>query len=259
MGQYPIPGRLTTNKIRLSRFLARAGAASRRGAADLVAAGRVRINGRPPVGPGDPIDTASDVVTLDGRRLAITEPMWLAMHKPPGYVTSRAPTERHATVFSLLGHPPPALVSVGRLDVMSEGLLLFTTDGDLAGRLMHPKWAVPRGYRVLINGELDAEQRRRLDRGVVLPDEERPVKPLRWHYGKGEGGAALELDLGEGRSRVVRRLCAELGLGVRKLTRLSYGPLALGTLGAGRSRSLTAIERKNLYDAVRLPEPAQDS
>jgi 23S rRNA pseudouridine2605 synthase len=245
-------------KLRLSRFLARAGASSRRGAEDLVKAGRVRINGKPPVGLGDPIDTASDVVTLDGRRLAVTEPMWIAMHKPPGFVTSRAPTERHATVFSLLGHPPQALVSVGRLDVMSEGLLLFTTDGDLAARLMHPKWAVPRGYRVLITGELQPEQRRRLEQGIKLPDEDRPVKPLRWHYGKGEGGAALELDLGEGRSRVVRRLCSELGLGVRRLARLSYGPVELGGLGVGRSRALTATERAKLYAAVKLPEPTDD-
>ncbi len=241
--------------LRLSRFLARAGASSRRGAGDLVAAGRVRINGKPPVGPGDPVDPASDVVTLDGRRLEVADPLWLALHKPPGYVTSRAPTERHATVYSLMGHPPKALVSVGRLDVMSEGLLLFTTDGDLAARLMHPKWAVPRGYRVLITGELDAEQRRRLDRGVMLPDEDRPVKPLRWHLGAGEGGAALELDLAEGRSRVVRRLCAELGIGVRRLVRLSYGPILLRDLAPGRSRALSLSERTALYSAVKLPVP----
>jgi 23S rRNA pseudouridine2605 synthase len=241
--------------MRLSRFLARAGASSRRGAEELVVAGRVRINGRPPVGLGDPIDTAKDVVTLDGRRLVVTEAMWLALHKPPGFVTSRAPTDRHATVFSLLGHPPQALVSVGRLDVMSEGLLLFTTDGDLAGRLMHPRWAVPRGYHVLVSGDVGPEQRRRLDLGVTLPDEDRPVKPVRWQVTTGEGGAALDLELAEGRSRVVRRLCAELGLGVRKLIRLSYGPVVLGSLGAGRSRSLTKDELRKLYDAVKLPVP----
>src|SRR3954464_4399776 len=98
--------------MRLSRFLARAGASSRRGAEELVVAGRVRINGKAPVGLGDPIDLEKDVVTLDGRRLVVTEAMWLALNKPPGFVTSRAPTDRHATVFSLLGHPPQALVSV---------------------------------------------------------------------------------------------------------------------------------------------------
>jgi 23S rRNA pseudouridine2605 synthase len=242
--------------MRLSRFLARAGASSRRGAEELVAAGRVKINGRKPIGLGDPIDLEQDVVTLDGRRLAVTERMWMALNKPPGFVTSRAATERHATVFSLLGHPPPALVSVGRLDVMSEGLLLFTTDGDLAGRLMHPKWSVPRGYHVLVSGEIGPEHRRRLDQGITLPDEDRPVKPVRWQVGKGEGGTALDLELAEGRSRVVRRLCAELGLGIRRLIRLSYGPVQLGSLGQGRSRSLAKDELKKLYEAVKLPPPS---
>lgn len=241
--------------IRLSRFLARAGVSSRRGAAELVSDDRVRINGKPPVGPGDPVNPDADVVTLDGRRLAITAPMWLVLHKPPGYVTSRTPTERHATVFELLGHAPAALVSVGRLDVLSEGLLLFTTDGDLAARLMHPKWAVPRGYRVLVTGELDAKGRHALDAGVRLPDEERPVRPRSWRLTRGEGGTALDLELAEGRSRVVRRVCAELGLGVRRLIRLSYGPVALGGLAPGTMRPLTAPERDALYRAVTLTPP----
>lgn len=243
--------------IRLSRFLARAGVSSRRGAADLVEAGRVRINGKAPLGPGDPVDPARDKVTLDGRALALPEAAWIALHKPAGMVTSKRATGRHASVFDALGSAPASLVAVGRLDVMSEGLLLFTTDGELAARLMHPKWEVPRGYRVFVTGEPDAKSRAALDRGVRLPDETRPVKPRRWRFVPDARGGALEIELAEGRSRVVRRLCAALGLGVRTLTRVAYGPIALGKLKAGTFRALTLEERAALYRSVQL-EPPQD-
>ena len=240
--------------MRLTKFLARAGVSSRRGAADLVAAGRVLINGKPPTGPGDPVDVGKDVVTLDGRPLALAAGAWIALHKPPGYVTSRAPDERHPSVFTLIPDAPKALVAVGRLDVLSEGLLLFTTDGDLAGRLMHPKWAVPRAYRVLITGEVDAGARAALDAGVQLEGEDRPAVPLRWRAGPG----VLELELAEGRSRVVRRMCAELGLGVRQLIRLSYGPVSLGTLAPGHARTLATAERDALYRAAGLEPPIEE-
>jgi 23S rRNA pseudouridine2605 synthase len=243
--------------IRLSRFLARAGASSRRGAAELVEAGRVRINGEPPKGPGDPIDPERDTVTLDGRTLALPQDAWLALHKPAGVVTSRQATERHPSVFGLLAGVPDSLVVVGRLDVMSEGLLLFTTDGELAARLMHPKWEVPRAYRVYVTGAPDAKARAALDKGVMLPDESRPVKARRWRFVPDARGGALDLELAEGRSRVVRRLCAQLGLGVRTLTRIGYGPIELGSLKPGAARPLTGHERDVLYRSVQL-EPPRD-
>ncbi|HEY2807066.1 MAG TPA: pseudouridine synthase [Gemmatimonadales bacterium] len=238
--------------VRLTRFLARAGASSRRGAADLIAADRVRINGKPPLGPGDPVDPATDVVTLDGRTLTMTAGEWLALHKPTGYITSRAPGERHPTVFTLLKDALPALVAVGRLDVMSEGLLLFTTDGELASRLMHPKYEVPRCYRVMVTGSLDADGRRSLDQGIVIEGEERPARPARWSFTPAKNGGALDLDLTEGRSRIVRRICTQLGLGVRTLTRMAYGPVALDGLAPGLSRHLEPAERDALYRAVQL-------
>lgn len=241
--------------FRLARFLARAGASSRRGAADLVAAGRVRINGKPPIGPGDPVDPASDTVTLDGRPLRLAVAAWVLLNKPPGAETSRKSSERHPSVFGLLKGAPAALVSVGRLDVMSEGLLLFTTDGDLAARLMHPGYQVPRTYRVDVSSAPDDAGKRALDRGVTLPDEPRKVMVRRWRFTPSVSGGSLELELAEGRSRVVRRLCAELGLGIRSLKRTGYGPLALGTLARGRSRPLTDDERIALYTAVGLEPP----
>ena len=240
--------------LRLARFLARAGVSSRRGAAELVGAGRVRINGALPQGPGDPVDAERDAVTLDGRRVRLVAPAWLALHKPPGYVTSRRATERHASVFELV-EDAPGLVAVGRLDVMSDGLLLFTTDGDLAARLMHPRWQVVRRYRVAVNGRLAERGAAVLEHGVRLPDEDRPVRPADWSFAPRGRGGLLELELTEGRSRVVRRLCQALGLGVRTLTRVAYGPVSLGELARGRVRALTPGEREALYRAVELAPP----
>jgi 23S rRNA pseudouridine2605 synthase len=241
--------------LRLSRFLARAGAASRRGAADLVAAGRVRINGRPPVGPGDPVDPERDTVTLDGRRLAIAPRLHLALHKPVGYVTSRVPLPKWPTVFDLVPEAPSALVTVGRLDVMTSGLLLFTTDGDLAARLMHPSYAVPRTYRVEVTGALTPAARRALDAGVTVAGSEAPARALSWAWQPLPRGGALTLVLAEGRKRVVRRMCKALGFGVRTLVRTAYGPVALGRLSEGAVRPLSPKEVLAMYRAVRLAPP----
>ena len=240
--------------LRLARFLARAGVASRRGAAELVAAGRVAVNGAPPLGPGDPVDPARDRVTLDGRPLALAETAWLALHKPPGYVTSRCGTPRYPTIFSLLEAAPAALVAVGRLDVYSEGLLLCTTDGDAAHRLMHPRWQVPRTYRVDVTGSLGPAAKAALAHGVPI-GEEPPVRPAEWRFRPSGKGGALELVLREGRSRVVRRVAETLGLGVRRLVRTEYGPVALGALARGTWRRLDARETAALYAAIGLPHP----
>lgn len=240
--------------VRLARFLARAGVASRRGAADLVASGRVAVNGAPPRGPGDPVDPARDTVTLDGRPLALAPTVWIVLHKPPGYVTSRCGTARAPSIFTLLKNAPAALVAVGRLDVFSEGVLLFTTDGDAAHRLMHPKWQVPRTYRVLVTGDLDAKAKAVLAHGVPLEDGV-PVRPASWRFRPDRLGGELELVLNEGRSRVVRRVAEALGLGVRRLVRTAYGPVGIGALKPGASRVLGGRELAGLYAAVGLPRP----
>ncbi len=235
--------------IRLARFLARAGVTSRRGAADVVRTGRVLVNGRPPRGPGDPVEPAVDRVTVDGRTLSLPRTVWIALHKPPGLVTSRAAAGRYPTVFTLLPDAPEGVVVVGRLDVLSEGLLLFTTDGEAANRLMHPRWQVERTYRVEVTGRPAPAAREVLARGVDVGDG-RPVRPVAWRFHEGKGGGALELTLREGRSRVVRRMAAALGLGVRRLVRVAYGPVRLGDLPAGRSRRLTGAETAALYRAL---------
>ncbi len=240
--------------VRLARFLARAGTTSRRGAADLVATGRVRVNGNLPAGPGDPVDPARDHVTVDGRPVRLASARWIALHKPPGVVTSRRGTARHPSVFALV-EDAPALIAVGRLDVMSEGLLLFTTDGDLATRLMHPRWQVPRAYRVGVTGRVGAAERAALEGGILV-DDGPPAVPRRWRFTPDRTGGTLELELAEGRNRVVRKLCAALGLGVRRLVRTAYGPVRLGELARGEARALAPREIAALYRSVRLPAPA---
>ena len=242
--------------IRLARFLARAGVTSRRGASELVASGRVHINGRPPLGPGDPVDEAADLVTLDERALALPGMVWLALHKPPGFVTSRSATGRYPSVFTLLGEAPAGIVAVGRLDVLSEGLLLFTTDGEAAHRLMHPRWQVDRTYHVAVTGRPAVDARRALAEGIAL-DEGPPVRPTAWRFRGGAAGGTLELSLREGRSRVVRRLTAQLGLGVRSLVRVAYGPIRLDDLPQGRVRPLARREVAALYGALGMAVPAR--
>lgn len=235
------------------KFLARAGVASRRGAADLVVSGRVKVNGALPRGPGDPI-AAGDVVTLDGRALFIAEKSWLVLHKPTGYVTSRTAEPRFPSVFDLLPGADNALVAIGRLDVMSEGVLLFTTDGDLAARLMHPRWQVPRRYAVLVSGTVNDAILKMIRQGVAI-DDGPPVKPAQLAFKPDKMGGLLELELLEGRNRLVRKVCEVVGLTVRTLTRTAYGPVSLGDLRSGASRPLSKIEVAALYDMVGLQAP----
>ncbi len=230
--------------MRLHRALARAGLASRRRAEVLIGEGRVKVNGQPAhVGQG--IDPAVDVVEVDGRRvnLAVGEPFWLVLHKPVGYVTTRSDPQGRPTVFDLV-RDVPGLVYVGRLDLETEGVLLLTTDGDAANRLTHPSAGVERVYQATVTG--DAESAARVARdGVDLHDG--PVRPLRVSVHRlGSGRWIFEVVLAEGRKREVRRLCRELGLGVERLVRTSFGPVSLGDLPSGATRSLTAREEREL-------------
>jgi 23S rRNA pseudouridine2605 synthase len=146
---------------------------------------------------------------------------------------------------------------VGRLDVLSEGLLLFTTDGDAANRLMHPRWQVERTYHVAVTGRPAVEPRRVLAEGIAL-EEGPPVRPTAWRFQDGAGGGTLEVSLREGRTRVVRRMASQLGLGVRRLVRVAYGPVRLGDLAPGRVRSLGQREVAAVYAALGLALPERE-
>ncbi len=235
--------------MRLQRALARAGVASRRAAEDLIRAGRVRVNGRV-AELGASVDTDTDVITVGGRRIRVARIVWLAFHKPVGCVVTRRDTRGRPTVFEMLPNIP-GLTYVGRLDYMTAGLLLLTTDGEAANRLMHPRYGVERTYRAVVHGRSLDAIRRSLSRPVVI--DRRPVRLVRVRVQQGRGGggggggsADLTLTLAEGRHRIIRRLCDRLGLKVERLIRLSHGPIRLGRLPVGKWRYLSRRELQEL-------------
>ena len=227
--------------MRLQRALARAGVASRRRSEALISAGRVTVNGEV-AQIGQTVDVAKDELRVDGKvvRMPTAEPVWLALNKPAGVMTTRADPRGRRMVFDLV-QDAPGLTYVGRLDYMTEGLLLLTTDGTAANALMHPRSEVERTYVAIVRGDARAAAVRARG-GVELEDG--PVRPRRVAVRPlGEGRSEFEVTITEGRKREVRRLCKALDLVLERLIRVRYGPVELGDLKSGESRPLTSKER----------------
>jgi 23S rRNA pseudouridine2605 synthase len=229
--------------MRLNAYLARAGVASRRGAENLIRAGRVRVNGEVAalatfVEPGDRVE-------LDGRALAMEQLAYVLLHKPDGVVTTASDPHGRPTVVQLVG-VPQRVVPVGRLDADTTGALLLTNDGPLAHRLMHPRYQVDKVYEAEVEGEPDDEALRRLAEGVDLDDG--PTAPAGVRR---LGPSRLELTLHEGRKHQVKRMCEAVGHPVRRLHRSAYAGLTLGAVGPGEWRELTQDELAALRAATR--------
>lgn len=225
--------------MRLNRYLARAGIASRRGADELIKAGRVHVNGVP--GELNTLVGAGDVVEVDGAPIGRQALAYVLLHKPPGVVTSARDPRGRATVVDLVGHES-RVVPVGRLDVETSGALLLTNDGDLAHRLAHPRYGVEKTYVADVEGEPSDDAIRRLAGGIELEDGvTAPARVRRL------GRARLELVLHEGRNRQVRRMCAAAGHPVLRLRRTGYAGLDLRGLAVGEWRELRQAE----VDALR--------
>ena len=239
--------------MRVQRALARAGIASRRAAEELIRAGKVRVDGKV-AELGSKVDPDRQKLTVNGRSVKPVDRRWLAFHKPLGVVTTASDDEGRRTVFDFI---PDAkgLTYVGRLDVMTTGLLLLTTDGEAVSRLTHPRYRIPRRYTALVHGRSPAEIEK-LARGRVVIDG-RAVEPeaVRVRPGK-DGRSILDVTLYEGRNRLVRRWGEAMGLKVERLARLAYGPVRLGDLPVGRYRPLTPAEEAQLYRAVKLDPDA---
>jgi 23S rRNA pseudouridine2605 synthase len=236
-------------EMRLQRALARAGVASRRAAEQLIEDGKVRVDGRVAT-LGMKVDPDRQKITVGGKTVKAKERRWLAFHKPLGVVTTASDEEGRRTVLDYL--PDTAgLTYVGRLDVMTTGLLLLTTDGEAVHRLTHPRYRILRRYTALVHGLPTAEVAQAVRKRVVL--DGRPVVPDEVRVRPGnQGRSIVDLTLAEGRNRVVRRWAEELGLKVDRLARLSYGPVRLGDLPPGRYRPLTPREEAALYKAIRM-------
>ncbi len=232
--------------MRLQRFLARAGVASRRGSEDLMTAGRVSVNGVVVTELGTRVDPLTDSVRVDGSEVHLgTAPAYVMLNKPRGYVTTMNDPQGRPTVAELVPREPAGLFPVGRLDRDTTGLLLFTTDGELAYRLLHPRYHVEKTYRARVEGTPSRHAVVRLATGVELEDG--GTAPARARVLDPGPPAEVELVIREGRKRQVRRMLERVGHPVIELHRESFGPLALGDLAAGEWRDLTSEE----VDALR--------
>ena len=235
--------------MRLNAYLARAGVASRRGAEELIRAGRVRVNGE--VAGLATFVEAGDRVELDGAPLAPEPLAYVLLHKPAGVVTTASDPHGRPTVVGLVGHAR-RVVPVGRLDADTTGALLLTNDGPLAHRLMHPRYEVEKVYEAEVEGEPSDETMRRLAEGIELDDGRTARARVRRL-----GPSRLELALHEGRKHQVKRMCAAVGHPVTGLHRPVYAGLSLAGLAPGEWRELTATEIEGLRGAARTTAGAR--
>jgi len=230
---------------RLQKLLAAAGIASRRKAEEIIAAGRVTVNGRVVTELGSKADPAADHIAVDGKPLAPAEGhLYFLLHKPKGYVTTVSDPQGRPTVMDLLGKLPARVYPVGRLDYASEGLLLMTNDGDLAQKISKAGEHMPKTYRVKISGRPGEKSIERLRQGTTIALEDgRRVKtaPAKIRLVEDAANPWYEVILIEGRNRQIRRMFQAVGFLVEKIKRVEYGPLKLD-VARGKFRRLTAEE-----------------
>ena len=236
--------------VRLQKLLARSGLGSRRRCEELMLAGLVEVDDEVVTRLGTKVDPRAAVIRVEGRRLPPVSPhAYLALHKPFGVVSTMSDPQGRPTVGDLVAHRPERLFHVGRLDTDTTGLILLTNDGDLAHRLAHPSYQVDKTYVAEVEGRVTTAVRRRLLQGVTLEDGPVTASSARL-VEVGAARSIVELTIHEGRNRIVRRLLAELGHPVRRLTRTAFGPVRLGGLAPGELRELTRDELGQLLDTV---------
>ena len=238
-------------KIRLQKFLADAGLMSRRAAEEEIARGRVSVNGHP-AEIGTQIDPAADLVVYKGKKVLFEkkEHVYSMMNKPRGYLCSTEDDRGRKCVTDLLDGVKSRVYPVGRLDLISEGLLLLTDDGELKNRLTHPSYSLPKIYRVKVSGEVSEAQHLTLTSPMEIDGYK--LRPVDVAVGESdESGTVLKFTLKEGRNRQIRKMCEQAGLTVKRLSRISIGNLKLDGLPVGKWRYLDAKEVEYLYKATK--------
>jgi 23S rRNA pseudouridine2605 synthase len=238
--------------VRLQKVLAAAGVGSRRHCEELIGAGRVEVDGETVRRFGARVDPQHQVIRVDGRRIPASEDLvYVALNKPAGVLTSMSDSRGRKTMADLLGDVDERLFHVGRLDYDTEGLMLLTNDGELAHRLAHPRYGVPKTYLAEVPGPVPKDLGRQLITGIELDDGVASADKFRVME-QVSGRALVEITLHEGRKHIVKRMLAAAGHPVNRLVRTQVGPVALGSLRPGSTRRLTTKEVGDLYAAVGL-------
>jgi len=232
--------------VRLQKVLAQAGIGSRRVCEDLIAAGRVNVDGQVVTELGVRVDPERAVITVNGVRLQLDDTkVYLALNKPRGVVSTMHDPQGRPSLDDLVGNRAERLFHVGRLDADTEGLLLLTNDGDLAHRLQHPSYGVRKTYLAEVEGRLARDVGRRLREGIELEDGPVSVDSFRL-VDSAAGRTMVEVVIHEGRKHVVRRMLEAVGHPVSRLLRTKVGPVTLGDLKPGKTRPLTREELSRL-------------
>lgn len=231
--------------VRLQKFLAEAGVASRRASEQFIVDGRVAVNGHPVRLLGSKVDPARDKVTVDGKQVYSHKKLYLVLHKPKGCVCSKKDEHNRPTVYDLLPKEWQIVNSVGRLDYASEGLLFLTNDGDFALHLTHPRYGVRKRYVVTVEGKVESEMLSLFTSGIFVEGEKLKAERA-WIISANKSESVVELELAEGKNREVRRLFESQNLLVRRLIRTQVGKIKLAELKVGKWRTLTPTEIKTL-------------
>jgi 23S rRNA pseudouridine2605 synthase len=236
--------------VRLQKVLAAAGVGSRRHCEELIGAGRVEVDGEVVRRFGARVDPQHQVIRVDGRRIPASEDLvYVALNKPAGVLTTMSDSRGRATMADLLGDRAERLFHVCRLDYDTEGLMLLTNDGELAHRLTHPRYGVPKTYLADVDGPVRRDLGRQLMTGIELDDGVATADKFRVVETAGSR-ALVEITLHEGRKHIVKRMLAEAGHPVSRLVRTQVGPISLGSLKPGSTRDLSVKEVGDLYAAV---------
>jgi 23S rRNA pseudouridine2605 synthase len=240
---------------RLNKLLAHAGVGSRRHVEELIAAGRVTVDGRPVRQLGTKVDPQAQRVTVDGQPVKLERPVYWVVNKPRGYLCTNDDPAGRPRAVDLVPHVEQRVYTVGRLDEDSEGLLLLTNDGDLAHRLMHPRFGVEKTYLVQVAGHPSREDVRQILQGVWLSDGH--VRAKRVKVTKSQGDSTwMQIVLSEGKNREIRRMLARLNHKVLRLRRVAIGPVQLDRLAKGKARKLSLEELNSLR---RLADKVEES
>lgn len=239
--------------MRLNKFLANCGVASRRKCDELIFNGKVKVNGEVVTHPGFNVDPENDKVEVEGEVVKLPEKIYIALNKPKGVLCSLKDDFGRTLITELIDGIEQRIYPVGRLDYNSEGLIILTNDGELANRLIHPRYKVSKKYHVLIKGKISQEELKKIEEGIEL-DGKKTLPAQCKILSQSEKTTLIEITIKEGRKRQIRRMFQALGYEVKRLRRVQFGPIKLGMLKPGEWRYLNENEIKRLKKLTGLEE-----